>query len=330
MRRLFMKKLKPILFSLIFVLFISAFVGCGEKSSPKTFEKLEMQITLTDEFVEKSHISHTVYYEASDKIVTALREDFNLFPSGYTLTDYAEAVINNNNLENVRVYTSRTHGYVYFSYEKELNDQNYYYFATCHTSDTAFWLIQFGCFEEDKNEFLEEFKTYAGSVDFEIQATSSSSSRSRRSSRSGSEQSSSSSVNSSSSTSIIPSSITAEEVMGIYKYYGMIIDGETILVTDPESIEAGLTPDLYVFDLKENNQLSANVMTFQYTGTWYISNNYVYLVVDGEPLEASISGDLLYWIDEEGDTLLLSKTAWQNSSSSITVSTSISSGYQEF
>ena len=186
-----MKKLKPILFSLIFVLFISAFVGCGKKSSPKTFEKLEMQITLTDEFVEKSHISHTVYYEASDKIVTALREDFNIVPSSYTLTDYAEAVINSNNLENIRVYTSRTHDYVYFSYEKELNNQNYYYFATCHMSDTAFWLIQFACFKEDKNEFLEKFKTYAGSVEFEIQTASSSSSRSSISVKSSLEQSSS-------------------------------------------------------------------------------------------------------------------------------------------
>lgn len=326
-----MKKLKPTLFLLTLVLLFTAFAGCNDKSnSPKTFSKLEMSITLTEEFVEKNHISHTVYYEASDKIVTALREDFNYFPSGYTVSDYAEAVIDTNYL-NSKVYNNRVYNYAYFTYEKEVNEQEFFYFATCHASDTAFWLIQFACLKEDKADLLDTFKTYANSVEFENQSPTPVSSRSSRSQRTSTPISVNSSSTNNSVSASTPSTSSEHSFLGTYKFYGMIVEGALSLVTDQESIDAGFTPDLYVFDIKENNQLSVSIMTFQYTGTWQQVGDIIYLYLDGETLETTIDGDLLYWVDDVGDTLILLRVGGQSNPSISVPTTSLSSsGYQDF
>lgn len=333
-----MKKFKiATLFSIILALCFS-FSACGKKSAPqtKTFKKLEMQITLTDEFIEKTHLSQTVYYESIDVIVTALREEYNLFPSSYTVEDYANAVITNNVLEDTEVFIDNKHDYAYFSYEKEVNSQELYYFATCHASDTAFWLIQFCCTKEDKPELLDTFKTYASSVKFEIE-TISSAPTSRVSRKSSVASIKSQSVSSSSITSsisnIATSSLAPEQIVGTYTFYGMITEGETYLISDPLMEMLGFTEDSFIIDVRANGEVVIIFDEEQATGTWYLEENQLFLISDepdGEPLILNIEDDLLYMDIEDGDFMIFSKSDYTITSSSTPNNNQTSSGYQDF
>ena len=117
------------------------FVGCGPQA--KTFTKHEMSITLTDEFVEKTQISLTCYYESRDVIVTTVKEEFSLISGGAsnTVSQYAEMVLSNNGMSGVD--PTVTDDYAWFVYEKTVSGNDFSYLATCHKSGEAFWLIQF-------------------------------------------------------------------------------------------------------------------------------------------------------------------------------------------
>lgn len=141
---------------------------CGCFGGEKEFSKAGMTITLTNGFIEKEIVSQTAYYESTTSIVTVLKESFSSASglSSYTLEQYTNAVLKANNL-NAQITKYDDKEYYSFTYDKELNGKDYYYFATTFKGPDAFWLIQFACTTSNKDKFQDKFIKWADSVTFE-------------------------------------------------------------------------------------------------------------------------------------------------------------------
>ncbi len=155
-----------------FLIAVTALVVClcgfSACASEKTFEKAGMKITLTSDFYEKELASQTAYYESSSAIVTALKEEFTLMSglSGYSLSKYTDMVLTNNRIS-AEKHEREGKEYIYFTYEKTVSGKDFYYLATTHKADDAFWLIQFACVTSDKDEFSAQFLEWADTITFD-------------------------------------------------------------------------------------------------------------------------------------------------------------------
>ncbi|MDE6598309.1 MAG: hypothetical protein K2K60_06695, partial [Clostridia bacterium] len=161
-----MKK-KFLIFTAATVAALLCLIGiAGCKPKAKTFEKAGMQITLTSSFNEKEYIGQTVCYQSAKVIVFAVKEEFTSFDSDLTLKAYTTRVLYANNMQFKASFEREGQEYLYFTYEKAVSGQNYYYMATTHKGPDAFWLIQFACFTSDKDKYTESFFKWADSVTF--------------------------------------------------------------------------------------------------------------------------------------------------------------------
>ena len=160
--------MKRIIAAVLAAVMLCMLCACG--ASEKDFSKAGMTITLTNKFVEKDLVSQTAYYESTDAIVTALREGFDLFQqagidTNITNKQYAELCITANGLSSTAV--DGNDKYAHFSYEKQVNGQDFSYEAYCFRTDDAFWLIQFACHTKNLSKMTSVFEKYANSVKFE-------------------------------------------------------------------------------------------------------------------------------------------------------------------
>lgn len=158
------KKICALISALTALLFVIGLAGC---SSDKVFEKAGMQITLTSSFYEKELVSQTAYYESRTALVTCLKEEFSLMYGfgDYTLSEYTNMVMSNNSLHQ-DVSEREGQDYLYFTYEKTVSGNDYFYLATTHKADDAFWLIQFACFTSQKENKTETFLDWADTITF--------------------------------------------------------------------------------------------------------------------------------------------------------------------
>lgn len=116
-----------------------------------------MSITMYKGFYKKKLLSATYYLESTDSIMTALKEEFQtLLLSTMTTQEYANAVLENNRIS-ASLYSRENEDYKYFYYEKTVSGKDFYYLATTHKSEDAFWLIQFACEIDSKDEFKDKF-----------------------------------------------------------------------------------------------------------------------------------------------------------------------------
>ncbi len=145
---------------------IFAFAGCSFfQVQEKTFEKEGMSITLNTSFVEKEIEGQTVYYESLKAIATALKEEFTMLAglADYSLEKYTDLTISGNQLSAKAEYREG-HDYMYFSYQKNVSGNTFYYLATTHKMSDAFWLIQFACLADEKDKYFEQFLSWADTV----------------------------------------------------------------------------------------------------------------------------------------------------------------------
>jgi len=162
-----MRKNVSVLGVILVCVAISGFlVGCtGEKE--KTFSKAGMSIVLTDKFVEKDIASQTAYFESTEALVTALKEDFPGFESAdvdaasMDLAEYANLVLENNRLSST---VETKDGLTCFEYEKTVSGKNFTYFATVFKGEDAFWLIQFACETQNYKGYSDKFVKWAKGV----------------------------------------------------------------------------------------------------------------------------------------------------------------------
>lgn len=157
-------------FILLFVAIITLGAsGCSCFNRQETYSKYGMSITMDKGFVEKSIVTATYYLESTDAIMLATKEEFqSLIPSTMSLESYTDLVLDTNDLT-ADVDDRETKDYLYFSYKKTVNGKDFYYFATTHKTDDAFWLVQFACVEDDKDEFQNKFFTWADTITFQAQ-----------------------------------------------------------------------------------------------------------------------------------------------------------------
>ncbi len=153
-----------------FIVGIGAFSGVGTSSraKDKTFSSNGIKITLTENFKEDDEIENmTASYVSNTCGVFLLKEKFSAYPGldGYTLEQYADAVIRNNGkIAELR----EKDGIYYFEYTFENNsDGNTYYYMCCvYKTDNAFWTISFSTLESKADNYFDTFMKWAKSVEF--------------------------------------------------------------------------------------------------------------------------------------------------------------------
>lgn len=137
----------------------------------KIFSKSGLSITLTDDFVEKTLMSQTSYYESLTSIVTTLKEPFeNLEAIGLskdsTLKEYAQEVIKTNGFDKSGTTIQEGGGFTGFEYTSDVSGVTVNYVAVVFKSNDAFWLVQFACQEDNYAQFSPIFNKWAKSIVF--------------------------------------------------------------------------------------------------------------------------------------------------------------------
>lgn len=161
---------------LAIAIIVGLIVGCligfgsvlGQKPEAKTFSSDGMTITLTNEFYETDIEGYTVTYDSKNVGVFVLKEEFTLAEGfeNYSLEEYADLVIENNNLESSEIKTGE--GLTYFEYEfvnSETND-TYRFFSYVYKTDDAFWLVQFALLNKNVDSFSQQITEWAKSIVF--------------------------------------------------------------------------------------------------------------------------------------------------------------------
>jgi hypothetical protein len=110
-----------------------------------------------------------VTWESSDSLVIALTEEVDtLEPLGITMdspvSDYLALVQTNSMLDS----PLQTEGdLTYFTYEKTVDNQDFYYLAVGLKAPDAFWLVQFAGLQSEQDKLTERFLGWAGTITFD-------------------------------------------------------------------------------------------------------------------------------------------------------------------
>lgn len=153
------------LFMLAAILIIATFTACFFGAKDKTFEVGDLKITLTDQFVEKEIVGQTAMFQSTNVLVTVLMEEKSLIGNGVSLERYAELVCNVNGLKDSEIELNGDRAE--FTYEKTVSGKDYKYFAKCYKTDEAYWLVQFACFEDSADKYVDNIEKWADTVKFE-------------------------------------------------------------------------------------------------------------------------------------------------------------------
>lgn len=133
---------------------------------PQAFYDSGVKIVLTNEFAKVDHENYTVCYGSEDVAVLVIKEAFADYEGSedYTVRDYGEIVLENNQLTS----ELKTHdGLTYFVYENYgENNKFFQYYAFTYKSDDAFWLVQFAVVDKDASEYEADIFEWAESVEF--------------------------------------------------------------------------------------------------------------------------------------------------------------------
>ncbi len=162
--------MKNRLFLGIVALVISFFLaGCEFNVPDKDYDLKGIKVTLEEGLKEQELEGQTLYLQGLDIEFSALKETFeDLSKSDITKdsteTDYAKKVIESNKLNSEIITKDDT---TYFTYEKELNGKKYFYLASVHKSDDAFWLIHYACLSKNKEKYEPKFLTWDKTVKFD-------------------------------------------------------------------------------------------------------------------------------------------------------------------
>lgn len=134
----------------------------------KTFSADKMTITLTDEFRKTNMENFTVVYDSKAVAVFALKEEFILVDgfADYTLEQYADLVIQANNLSSVQIKT--VDGLTGFQYDvtKSETNETYRFFTYVYKTNDAFWCVQFATQTKNVEAYESQITQWAKSIAF--------------------------------------------------------------------------------------------------------------------------------------------------------------------
>ena len=140
--------------------------GCDKT---KIYTSHGMSIEMPVGFYEKSLASTTVYFESQTAIVTGLKETFTTLSQvgldkDSSVNDYLELVLENNQKEE---NLKEDENLVYFTYEANVSDKDFFYTTVGYKANDSFWLLNFACEKENKDTYASEFLKWAKTVKFD-------------------------------------------------------------------------------------------------------------------------------------------------------------------
>lgn len=138
-----------------------------DSNAEKTFIAEDMQITLTEEFIEESFSGATACYASYNAAVFVIKEEFSYFENGEntTIEEYAEEFFEYNELDSTLQYVNQLPCFEYEVYDPDYDSINYY-MAFIYKSDDAFWVVQFAANKNKSEDLKPEFIKWAESVHF--------------------------------------------------------------------------------------------------------------------------------------------------------------------
>jgi len=169
-----MKKFNRALCLILVLAIALSLCACGSSTTDETPTEFKSKngfsIVLPANYKEKNdNKAVTCYFEGANGIVTCIEEPKESLKTAVgehdiTLTRYAELVISANGLSTSPSTDSEKN--TYFTYSKTVDEKDFFYYGVVKESDESFWLFNFVCFEDAKDEYLEKFPVWAASITF--------------------------------------------------------------------------------------------------------------------------------------------------------------------
>ena len=136
------------------VMLLCGLVGCSAK--PKTFTFQDLSITVSSKMRDvtgknEAWSQYTFALDSSDVAIFGLHEEASLFEEGLTLEEYAELVMDANDISGIPIDRA-TGDYYYFSFDKALDAGSYRYVAGVYQGEDGFWMVQVASLITDYDE----------------------------------------------------------------------------------------------------------------------------------------------------------------------------------
>lgn len=161
--------MKKAVVSILVVLALFSLTGCSLFGpEEKEFTGSGITITLTDEFWAKETVAFPMYLESIEHIFTGGRELIaDVSPYGiHSLSEYAEAVMDNSNHGDVTIQTRSENGasYVYAYYTATVDEVVYGYMLICMAGPTHYYAMNFGCLNKNLENNKAQYLTWADTI----------------------------------------------------------------------------------------------------------------------------------------------------------------------
>lgn len=144
----------------------TAFAGSLFRTvQPETFTTGDFAITLTSEFINVPSEVHYASFGSNSAYVFVLREQKDTFPEelqGIDLAKYTQLVAENNNPD---LQVHQKNGIYCFDYLATPENDEYYYFAVCNESESAFWVTYFATPSANAESYLSTFLEWAATIE---------------------------------------------------------------------------------------------------------------------------------------------------------------------
>ena len=152
--------------SLMFVVCLSLITCCSCSLLTKTYEFDEFSITMSRGFKEDTYEDAEVYLEKRDILFIAYEDKLKYsYAPDVTVNEYARLLLIENMISS-EIQERDNEEYAYFTYTKNISGDDIFYMTTVHKTEEAFWIIDFMCFEDKKNEFSSKFLKWSDSIVF--------------------------------------------------------------------------------------------------------------------------------------------------------------------
>lgn len=166
-----LKILIPSLSALLIVSCIVIFILCMVPFS-KTFEGEGYKITLTSKYTEVPEQNYVTTYHGSEIKVFVSRETFEeialyperVDPANETRRDFIAADFLTNGVSS-EIFEDGD--LMYYEYQRVYNGKTLFYRAYVFKTTTAFWRIQFGCENNNKENLISQIEEFAKSIEIE-------------------------------------------------------------------------------------------------------------------------------------------------------------------
>lgn len=154
---------RALLLVLAALMVFSCLTGCIGGTEEFTCQDLKMTVPsgMRDVTGGEQWSEYTFTLDSSEVAIFGLKEDFDLFDDSITLEEYADLVVQANQLD-VRPIQRSTGDYLYFQYNNQTDEGIYRYLCGVYKGKDGFWMVQVASLLTDYEE--SDFFSYLDSV----------------------------------------------------------------------------------------------------------------------------------------------------------------------